>query len=219
MIEIIITLCGYFNYVGFMLYFLITGITLGLSSGLSPGPLFVLVVSETLNYGRREGIKVAITPLITDIPIIVVAYFIIDLFANSDLVYGILSLGGGLFIGYLVYDILQPKDLDNLDRQKAQSIRKGITANLLNPSPYIFWIMIGIPTVLKGFSTSLIHALLFVIPFYVFLIGSKITMAILISKTGRINAKILRSINIVLAIVLSGLAIKFIYDGIKYISG
>ena len=202
-----------------MLYYLITGVTLGLSSGLSPGPLFVLVVSETLNYGRKEGIKVAITPLITDIPIIVIAYFIIDLFANSDLVYGILSLGGGLFIGYLVYDILQPKDLDNLDKQKAQSIRKGITANLLNPSPYIFWIMVGIPTVLKGFNASLAHALLFVIPFYFFLIGSKITMAILISKSGRINAKILRRINIVLAIVLSGLAVKFIYDGIRYISG
>jgi threonine/homoserine/homoserine lactone efflux protein len=202
-----------------MIYYLITGITLGLSSGLSPGPLFVLVVSETLNYGRREGIKVAITPLITDIPIIVIAYFIIDLFANSDLVYGILSLGGGLFIAYLVYDILQPKDLDTLDKHKAQSIRKGITANLLNPSPYIFWIMVGIPTVFKGFNASLMHALLFVVPFYVFLIGSKITMAILISKSGRINAKILRRINIVLAIVLSGLAVKFIYDGIRYISG
>jgi hypothetical protein len=79
--------------------------------------------------------------------------------------------------------------------------------------------MVGIPTVLKGFNASLTHALLFVIPFYVFLIGSKITMAILISKSGRINAKILRRINIVLAIVLSGLAIKFIYDGIRYISG
>ena len=202
-----------------MVYYLITGITLGLSSGLSPGPLFVLVVSETLNYGRREGIKVAISPLITDIPIIVIAYFIIDLFANSDLVYGILSLGGGFFIAYLVYDILRPKDLETVDKQKAQSIRKGITANLLNPSPYIFWIIIGIPTVMKGFYVSVTHALLFIVPFYILLVGSKIMMAILISRTGRINPGILRKINIVLAIFLCGLAVKFIYDGIIYISG
>lgn len=200
-----------------MLFYLVTGITLGLSSGLSPGPLFTLVISETLNYGRKEGIKVAITPLITDIPIVVISYFIIDQFANSDLVYGLLSLGGGLFIGFLAIDSFKIKDFNVPPDMKARSIRKGVITNLLNPAPYIFWITIGIPTVLKGFNQSLAHALLFVIPFYVLLVGSKILMAIMISKTGRINPKVMRYINIVLGIVLFALAVKFIYDGIMYL--
>lgn len=49
--------------------FLISGIIFGLSAGISPGPLLALVISETLKFGRKEGIKVAIAPLITDIPI------------------------------------------------------------------------------------------------------------------------------------------------------
>jgi threonine/homoserine/homoserine lactone efflux protein len=200
-----------------MLFYLVTGITLGLSSGLSPGPLFTLVISETLNYGRKEGIKVAITPLITDIPIVVISYFIIDQFANSDLVYGLLSLGGGLFIGFLAIDSFKIKDFNVPPDMKARSIRKGVITNLLNPAPYIFWITIGIPTVLKGFNQSLAHALLFVIPFYVLLVGSKILMAIMISKTGRINPKVMRYINTVLGIVLFALAVKFIYDGIMYL--
>jgi threonine/homoserine/homoserine lactone efflux protein len=200
-----------------MIFYLITGIVLGLSSGLSPGPLFALVISETLNYGRKEGIKIAITPLITDIPIIVISFFVIDQFANSDVVYGILSLGGGLFIGFLAFNSFKLKDFNVSADVKARSIRKGIVANLLNPAPYIFWITVGIPTVIKGFNESIVHVLLFVIPFYLLLVGSKILMAVLISKTGKINPKVMRYINIILGIILFALALKFIYDGIGYL--
>ena len=200
-----------------MIFYLITGIVLGLSSGLSPGPLFALVISETLNYGRKEGIKIAITPLITDIPIIVISFFVIDQFANSDVVYGILSLGGGLFIGFLAFNSFKLKDFNVSADVKARSIRKGIVANLLNPAPYIFWITVGIPTVIKGFNESIVHVLLFVIPFYLLLVGSKILMAVLISKTGKINPKVMRYINVILGIILFALALKFIYDGIGYL--
>jgi threonine/homoserine/homoserine lactone efflux protein len=92
-----------------------------------------------------------------------------------------------------------------------------VIANLLNPAPYIFWIMIGIPTVLKGFSSSLAHAMLFVIPFYACLVGSKIVLAVLISRTGKVNSRVLRYINIVLGVILLLLAVKFVYDGIGYL--
>jgi len=199
-----------------MFFYLITGITLGLSSGLSPGPLFALVISETLNHGRKAGIKVAITPLITDIPVILLSYFVINLFANSDLIYAVLSLVGGLFIGYLAFDVAMTAEFKTTSQVKVRSLQKGIITNLLNPSIYIFWFTIGIPTVLKGFELGILHVFLFVVPFYVCLVGSKILLAILISRTGEVNRKVLRYINIVLRIILIGLAVKFIYDGILY---
>lgn len=51
------------------LEFLISGIVFGLAAGVAPGPLLALVFSETLKYGKKEGVTVAISPLITDLPI------------------------------------------------------------------------------------------------------------------------------------------------------
>jgi len=50
------------------LSFMISGIVFGLSGGLTPGPLFTLVVSETLKHGVKEGIKVSVVPLFSDLP-------------------------------------------------------------------------------------------------------------------------------------------------------
>ena len=44
---------------------------LGLTAGISPGPLLTIVISETLKHGRKEGFKVAVSPLFTDVLIVV----------------------------------------------------------------------------------------------------------------------------------------------------
>jgi threonine/homoserine/homoserine lactone efflux protein len=49
-----------------------SGVLLGLSAGLSPGPMLALVLAQTLRRGPREGCKIALTPLVTDPPIILV---------------------------------------------------------------------------------------------------------------------------------------------------
>ena len=55
--------------------FLTMGAFLGLTAGLSPGPLLTLVITETLKHSRAAGIKIAVAPLITDVPIIIFTYF------------------------------------------------------------------------------------------------------------------------------------------------
>ena len=46
------------------------GILLGVSAGVSPGPLFALVIAETLHHGTKAGLRVALVPLVTDMPIV-----------------------------------------------------------------------------------------------------------------------------------------------------
>ena len=56
--------------------FLALGAFLGLASGISPGPLLTITISETLQHGKWEGIKVAISPLITDLPIVLNLHYL-----------------------------------------------------------------------------------------------------------------------------------------------
>ena len=74
------------------------GTVFGLSGGFSPGPLLVLVISETLRHGLRVGIMVAITPLLTDFPVMVMAILLLNQLTHFDLLLGGISLAGAVFL-------------------------------------------------------------------------------------------------------------------------
>ena len=58
--------------------FLFSGVVFGLSAGLSPGPLLTLVISETLKHNAKEGIKVSIAPILTDLPIVMITILVLS---------------------------------------------------------------------------------------------------------------------------------------------
>lgn len=166
-----------------MTTFLFAGLVLGLSAGFSPGPLFTLVISQTLTYGSKEGLKVALTPLITDLPIIIITTFLLSQLTNSQNILGILSIIGGLFVLYLACENFRTNKIDiTITPVEPQSLTKGVLVNALNPHPYLFWIAIGTPTLLKARAESLLATILFVIGFYVCLVGAKVFLVILSGK-------------------------------------
>lgn len=74
------------------------GTVFGLSGGFSPGPLLVLVISETMRHGVRAGIMVAITPLLTDLPVMVVAVVLLNQLSHFEMLLGGISLAGAIFL-------------------------------------------------------------------------------------------------------------------------
>lgn len=166
------------------LTFLFSGIVFGLSAGLSPGPLTTLVISESLKHGMREGMKVALAPLITDLPLILVAMFLLSRLSDMKPVIGMIFLCGSLFLAYLGYESLVFKGFDMVIRQvRPQSLKKGIIANFLNPNPYLFWISVGSPELLKALKINAFSAAGFIFCFYFFLVGSKMLLAVIVGKS------------------------------------
>jgi threonine/homoserine/homoserine lactone efflux protein len=96
-----------------MFEFLSAGILLGLAAGFTPGPLLVLVISETLRHTIKAGIKVSIAPLITDVPIILISLLVLNRLANFKVILGCISIFGGLFILYLGYESLKTKGVES----------------------------------------------------------------------------------------------------------
>lgn len=201
--------------------FLTMGAFFGLSAGISPGPLLTLVITETLKHNRKEGIKVAVAPLITDLPIILLTSLIFSRLSQYSLILALISLAGGIYFSWLGYETLKTKGLDiDLKKKKSGSLRKGITANFLNPNPYIFWLTAGIPNAFKAYERSLITVILYFLLFYVMLIGSKIIVALLAERSKDFLRKsTYRIIMLILGTALSGFAVWFFYEGIKIFAG
>ena len=201
------------------IHFLTVGIVFGLAAGISPGPLFALVISETLRHGKAEGIKVALVPLLTDIPIVILTLFVLSKLSNSDTALGIIAILGGGFVGYLAYESIKIKALEiDIQEQKPQSIRKGIFANILNPHPYIFWLTIGAATMQNALQAGITALVAFIVAFYVLLVGSKIGVALIVDKSRDfLKNKAYIWIMRILGLVLLGFAVIFIKDGLEFL--
>lgn len=178
---------------------------LGLSAGLSPGPLLTLVITETLRKDSREGIKVALSPLLTDVPIIVVTVLVLSRLTDHMRLIGVISLLGGFFTAYLGYESLMFKGADPAVQAAvpSRSLRRGGVANLLNPSPYLFWLSIGAPLILDTWRVAPAAAVAFLLVFYGLLVGAKIFIAVAVGK----SRHFLNSGHYVLAIRCLGLAL------------
>jgi len=203
--------------------FFVSGALLGFTAGVSPGPLLALVISETLMHGRKEGILVSTAPVFTDLPIIFMTVFLLLKIFVSDIFLGLISLAGAGFIGYLACKNIMIGGMHmHIRHAKPQSLRKGVIANFLNPHPYLFWMTIGGPIILKAFRADIFPAALFLTGFYLLLVGSKIIIALIVNRSksflqSNMYAYIIKATGIIL-LFFAGMFLKegLILLGVKW---
>lgn len=196
---------------------LASGILLGFAAGLSPGPLMTLVVTETLRHNRTAGIKVALAPLITDLPILVLSLLFLDHLAESRLILGIVSLAGGLFVLGMGLDNLRMRALPaSVESAIARPLQKGMLVNILSPHPYLFWLTVGGPLLLAAWPQNPTGAAGFVLFFYLLLVGCKVVLAVIIGRMKEFLASapyllIMKFLGLLLCLFSA----KLFYDGLK----
>ena len=162
----------------------------------------------------------AFAPLITDLPIILISVLVLIKVANSNSILGLISIAGALFVFYIGYETLTTKGIEvNLENGGSQSLTKGILANTLSPHPYLFWISVGSPIMTKALRINTLSVVLFLLGFYVLLIGSKVGLALLVGKsrpiiTGKKYIYTMRLLGLALGI----LAIILLSDGLELLS-
>ncbi len=161
------------------------GAALGFTAAATPGSLQTLLISETLLGGFKRGARITLAPLITDAPIIVAVLLILN--QVSSMARRVLSIAGGVFVMYLAWSLLkqwQHGTQVTTDIEGAQSIGwKGLwrasIVNWLNPNPYIFWTLVGGPTLTAALNQSAAHGAAFLVGMYgVFLGGMLIIVAV-----------------------------------------
>jgi threonine/homoserine/homoserine lactone efflux protein len=203
-----------------MITALTSGAFLGLSCGLAPGPLLTLLLAQTLRHGPREGCKIAMTPLVTDAPIILAALVLAAKLAELRLLLGVVSMVGGIFVLYLAWDSFRPLHLEvEAPAERPRSWLKGILTNVLSPDPWLFWLTVGAAILAKAIAQSWLVASAFLFGFYLLMVGSMVLIAFMAGRSRDLLAgRLYRVVMRVLAVLLAGFALLLFREGLKHLA-
>ena len=200
-----------------MVHFLTISIVLGLSAGFAPGPLLMLVISETLQHGVKAGIRVALAPIFTDIPIILLTFLLMDRLAGYQAVLGVISLTGFLFLLYTAFEAVRTRPVElAAPVDSPQSLCKGVLTNLLSPHPYLFWISVGGPLLTNALTVGPPALCAFIAGFYLMLVGAKVLLAIAVGRSRRfLSGRLYLYTMRLLGILLGLFSLMLLRDGLK----
>lgn len=196
---------------------LLYGLTLGLGAGVSPGPMLVLVIRSSLERGFRAGLRVALAPLASDAPIILICLLVVSRLRPVFLTW--LAIAGGLFVIYLGAETALRARHARAPGQDGAPVSadflRAVTANLLNPHPWLFWATVGAPLMVKAWKSNPLDAAAFGLGFYGLLVGSKIGIAWLIAQSrDRLTAGWYRLILLLCGILLAAVGIVLLHGAI-----
>ncbi len=156
-----------------MFSYLIFGITFGFAAAAQPGPLQTYIISQTFTNGWRKTLPASFSPLISDVPIIILVLFLLNQLPDSLIRF--LHLAGALFLFYLVYDTFKTWKNYNAEKKpepqsNQQTLFKAAVVNFLNPNPYLGWSLVMGPLFLRGYKEAPINGIILLISFYATLI-------------------------------------------------
>lgn len=183
--------------------------------GIAPGPLNLFLIKETISSWFNSGLKISLSPLITDAPIIIFCFYLYNYFEDKDLFLASVSILWAIYIIYLVFQEFINKEKKLLSK-RFWPFLKWVIINFLNPNSYIFWFTIGVAVINEALSFSLLNLVLFFSFFYFFLISSKILLSYISFKMDLLNNKNYIWINRALAFLMLSYWAYFLIKSYEY---
>lgn len=188
-----------------LLTYLLQAAALGFTAAFSPGPFQTYLISETLAGGWRRSIPVALAPIISDPPIILLSLFLLKQMPEYFL--RIISLAGGVFVLYIAWQIWKDwrKGIVQFEQDfsnRKGSLWRGVVVNLLGPGPYLFWALVCGPILLTALKQSTAAGMSFLAGFYGVMIASLLGIVFLFNQTRRLGVRVIRSLLLISIIIL-----------------
>ncbi len=147
---------------------------LGTLAGLAPGPYTTMVAGTALEKGFKAGFLLALTPLVTDVVPMLSSALLLDRLGGLALT--LLGIVGGAIIVMVGVRFLrghskesqpvlsngEPAPGGEVDRRQSALAGHVIASTLLNPSPWLFWLIIASPLLLRSWNRGPGEGMVFV---------------------------------------------------------
>jgi threonine/homoserine/homoserine lactone efflux protein len=166
------------------------------------GPWQLFIFSKTLLYGLRRTWFLLLTPLASDLPLIVVATFVLS--AIDPLYIRAIQAAGGLFVLWIAWgawrnaaaftlaleaDGAPPADARYQPRALFGQL---VLINLLSPGAILFWVTVNGPLLAGALRQSWAHGAAFLVSFYGTFIGLAALMTVGINTLRALDVRWLR---------------------------
>ena len=190
-------------------YFLI-GCGFAFAAGVQPGPLQAFLLSSVVQKGWQRTMPVSFAPLLSDVPIALLALFVLNRIPETTS--RILQAAGGIFLVYLAWAsykkwrqriTAESKTNDSAPRTLAQAV----TINLLNPNPYLGWSLVLGPSVLAAWHESSTSAVVLIIAFYTTMVIVLACTILLFGTTRFLGSSGRRALILISAVTLAVLGV------------
>ena len=168
---------------------LVLGLAMGFAAGISPGPLLVLVIVQTLRSGLRAGAVTALAPLASDAIVVTVTLLVLSRLPGWVL--PAIGIVGGGYVIWIAWETWRAAthsiDADAVEPlSSGAALRRALVVNLSSPHPWLTWATVLGPLVLATAREGLALAIVFVAGFYVTLIGAKLVLAVVVARGRRV---------------------------------
>jgi len=188
-----------------MWIYILQGVGYGFSAAVIPGPFQTFIISQTLTRGWKSILPAALTPVISDGPIIALCLFVL----NRVPIWfeRVLYLVGGSFILYLAHGAYNSwrnfdSNLGHAGPGTQRSLLKAVLMNFLSPGPYIYWSLVTGPILLKGWRENPSLGIGFLAGFYITIISSLVGIILLFGLARELGPKVNRVLIGISAIAL-----------------
>jgi threonine/homoserine/homoserine lactone efflux protein len=196
---------------------ILPAMSIGLNAAATPGPLQAYLLNVTLNYGWKRGLIAILSPLIVDIPIILLTMTILQ---NIDeRVLQIIRIAGALLLLWIAWGAwkqlragaeIKLGDSPKIESSPKQILLTAIAMGALSPSPYLFWATINGPLLKQALDISLLAGLGMLLGFYGTFLGGMALMVFAFHRLGSLNQNLSRYILIASIALLLWFSTKLI---------
>lgn len=194
------------------------GISLGFTAGVLPGPFQSYIIGTTLMRGWRQSIVIICSPLVIDIPIILLVVFILGSLPSEFI--RLIQLAGGLFLLWIARETWIAYRAGASISQSATTIevpqgsifRRGLLMNLLSPGPYLFWSTVNGPLLIQALEQSALHGVVFLAAFYGTFLSMLAATVLIFDRLRHIDPRVTRGLLLVLIVILVWFGVSLILE-------
>lgn len=194
------------------------GATFAFAAAVQPGPLFAFLVSQVSRLGWRHTLPAALSPLLSDVSIVIVVLFALSRLPSWFT--RVLQIAGGLLLLYLAFRAYRRwrGSVAAEEAVKKESVPKGVLqaalVNILNPGPYLGWGLIMGPMVLKGWREAPANAIALVVAFYSTMVVCLAGIIVLFGAARNLGPRIVRVLIGVSVLGLAAIGCYQLWSGI-----